>query len=360
MNEKLYRETFSHIHASEDTITEVLKMARREKRKHKHTPLRAVLVAAVVMALVVTTVATVSTIRLAMQEQRDTQTVALDMMELGSDTPQGATDKYGNAVTLPEMQRGTVSEETVAKLLGDAMYTVDGTFSHDNGNTYTLDTFLIDEQGMGILTYTVSNPDGIGYQDGGYGEIWDGGVDLFLSNGASYEEGHICDWRALLVGEANETEIRVLEKFGTFDTYTGQGISVGREDTAFGHLLPEKHLATRIGTDSEGNTISVSPLGVSITCFKEDEPSLSVYTVELNFADGSTYTVISHTADYHLETMNHDIAYHGEKDGYETVNYVFANLVDINELTSIHVEGSYYPDGNGNNPKVEVIRDYMF
>lgn len=347
MNEKLYQETFSQIHASEDTITEVLKMAHNEKKTRK--PLRTVIVLAAALTLIVTAFAA-GIIRLPLGKDVDMQETTLSLSDLGQEKSH-MKDAFGNALEMPEMQRKEVTEDYVAAILGDAVYSVEGNFTHDD-TTYVLDTFLMDENGMGILTYTMTNPNGTGVYDAGYGAIAGGGVDIYLRNGASYDSGDICDSTTLQIGERTDTEVRVLEKFGTFTPYEGDGISIGRMETPFGHLLPEKYLTTRTGTDSDGNTVSVSPLGISIV-YGEKQGEAIEGVVELRFADGTTYTVKSESV------WNADLGYNMTTPEGDTIssNYMFADLVDISTLQSVHAEGSYYHDDG---TVEDIVRDYMF
>lgn len=61
------------------------------------------------------------------------------------------------------------------RLVGQYLSKLDAEMTVD-GNTIKLGTFLIDENGLGLLTYSVENPSGVGYTDVGYGE----GIDLPL------------------------------------------------------------------------------------------------------------------------------------------------------------------------------------
>lgn len=73
-------------------------------------------------------------------------------------------------LNLPRMERVAVDAETMQRLVGDYLSTVDAAVEAD-GYTISLKTFLIDENGSGFMTYTLSNPAGVSYDDFGYGQV---------------------------------------------------------------------------------------------------------------------------------------------------------------------------------------------
>lgn len=69
------------------------------------------------------------------------------------------------------MERVSTDAKTMWRLVGDYLSTVDAAMEVD-GYTIQLNTFLIDENGTGFLTYTLSNPNGVTFDDNGYGEVY--------------------------------------------------------------------------------------------------------------------------------------------------------------------------------------------
>ena len=69
------------------------------------------------------------------------------------------TDK-GFSYTIPGIQWAVTDTETAKALLGDYVSTIDKTVTLGN-YTVHLDSFVMDEHGAGILTWSIKNPDGI-------------------------------------------------------------------------------------------------------------------------------------------------------------------------------------------------------
>ena len=77
----------------------------------------------------------------------------------------------GELITLPDMERIPGDRDTVQRLVGDYLSKLDAELTVGS-TTLTLETFLVDESGCGILTYTVDDPEGVSYEDAGNGEVY--------------------------------------------------------------------------------------------------------------------------------------------------------------------------------------------
>ena len=173
IDRKLFQKTFSALHASPDTLSEVYKVVRRNKRHHTIT--KGMLVAAV-LAMCITVAGAVGIATLIKADVAPADSItdadrnAFDKDTVGSDTPL-VLGNDGQPISLPRMERASTDTATVQRLLGDYLCTVNATMEVD-GYTIKLNTFLIDENGSGFLTYTLSNPNGVEPDENGYGEVF--------------------------------------------------------------------------------------------------------------------------------------------------------------------------------------------
>lgn len=173
IDRKLFQQTFSALHASPDTLSEVYKVVRRNKRHHTIT--KGMLIAAV-LAMCITVAGAVGIATLIKADVAPADSItdadrnAFDKDTVGSDTPL-VLGNDGQPISLPRMERASTDTATVQRLLGDYLCTVNATMEVD-GYTIKLNTFLIDENGSGFLTYTLSNPNGVEPDENGYGEVY--------------------------------------------------------------------------------------------------------------------------------------------------------------------------------------------
>ena len=155
IDKKVFQQTFSALHASPDTLSEVYKVVRNEERKSRHPLSKTVLIAAV-LALCVTVAGAVGIANLIKARVTPADSVtAADLHAFGADSISSDTpvvlDNSGQALNLPRMERVAVDAETMQRLVGDYLSTVDAAVEAD-GYTISLKTFLIDENGSGFMT----------------------------------------------------------------------------------------------------------------------------------------------------------------------------------------------------------------
>ena len=150
IDRKLFQETFSTLHASPDTLSEVYKVVRKEP-KHHHPISKGVLIAAVLAMCITVAAATgIANLIKANVTAADGVTAAdlhaFSSDSIGSDTPI-ITDNSGQVLNLPRMERVSTDAATMQRLVGDYLSTVDATVEAE-GYTISLETFLIDENGQ--------------------------------------------------------------------------------------------------------------------------------------------------------------------------------------------------------------------
>ena len=155
---ELFEKTFSALHASPDTILEVKRTMQNEKKTRRILGRGAVIAIAAALTLSVAVAAGVVLIRAdvspADKVDDTTYHAFTDDMDASTPTVEGNS---GELITLPDMERIPGDRDTVQRLVGDYLSKLDAELTIGS-TTITLETFLVDESGCGILTYTVDDP----------------------------------------------------------------------------------------------------------------------------------------------------------------------------------------------------------
>lgn len=354
IDRKLFQKTFSTLHASPDTLSEVYQMVRKEERKPRHPLSKTVLIAAV-LALCVTVAAATGIASLIKARVSPAQNVtaadlnAFGSSAIGSDTPI-VTDNSGQVLNLPRMERVAVDADTMQRLVGDYLSTVDAVVEAE-GYTFSLQTFLIDENGSGFLTYTMSNPDGVDYQDVGYGRVCTAKDPvLFVGDAGS---GHHMDTEVYLDTAASTgTELHLVAYFSDFGFWhKGDDLVfavAGQSGGDWGgtiSITPRTYLPAATFTAESGDTVTVSALGIrmlnpaavgdAVTDVVSDE-------LVLHMADGTQYVVESEKDNI----MNWVVGLGISDEEYHIIGsaYSFNRMVDVDAVTSVTFGGHYYAD----------------
>lgn len=269
------------------------------------------------------------------------------------------TDNSGNAIALPDMERVNTDAGEVERLVGEHLASAEGSVTVD-GNTFTLDSFLIDENGMGVLTFTLSNPDGVCYLEGGYGSVGfqagteekpDGLCEQFFTSGS--EDGSLVDSSTFLAAASDDgTSLKLVTYFGCFDGKYAPG------DSLYWHIpyydkgeycegasicfTPVSFAPSRLFSDEQGNELTLSAVGLSIKWQRENE--LLLDEVTLSLADGEKYVVESESD----MLMNFVLSYwqSWQKGEFGSLNMLFNRLVDLDKVENVQVSG-HAGDGKG-------------
>lgn len=174
---ELFEKAFSPLHASPDTLTEVRKTMRNEKKTRRALGKGAVIAIAAALTLTVAVASGIVTLikaDVSPADKVDDATHRAFTDDIDAAAPV-VDDGKGGLVPVPDMERIPGDVQTTQRLVGQYLSKLDAEMTVDS-NTIKLGTFLIDENGLGLLTYSVENPSGVGYTDVGYGE----GIDLPL------------------------------------------------------------------------------------------------------------------------------------------------------------------------------------
>lgn len=170
---ELFRKTFSTLHASPDTLMEVQKAMENNKKTHR--TLRRGVVIAIAAALMLTVAAAAGVVHLIKADVTPADGVSDTTLHAFTDDMDASAptveDSSGELITVPDMERIPGDVETVQRLVGDYLSKLDAGLTVGS-TTITLGTFLIDESGCGILTYAVDDPEGVSYEEAGYGEVY--------------------------------------------------------------------------------------------------------------------------------------------------------------------------------------------
>ena len=354
IDKKLFQQTFSTLHASPDTLSEVYKVVRKEERKSRHPLSKTVLIAAV-LALCVTVAGAVGIANLIKAKVTPADGVtaadlhAFDAAGIRSDTPI-VTDNSGQVLNLPRMERVAVDAGTMQRLVGDYLSTVDAVMEVD-GSTFSLQTFLIDENGSGFLTYTVSNPNGVAYRDVGYGKINMDKEPVLFAGGT--DSSHYMDTEVYLDAAASTgTELHLVAYFSDFGFWhKGDDLVfaiAGQSGGDWGgtiSITPRTYLPAVTFTAESGDTVAVSALGIrmpnpaavgdAVTDAVTDE-------LVLHMADGTQYVVQSEQDNI----MNWVVGLGISDEEYHIIGsaYSFNRVVDVDAVTSVTCAGHYYAD----------------
>ena len=153
IDRKLFQKTFSTLHASPDTLSEVYRTVHEEEHKQslhrRHAISKGVLIAAVLaMCITVAGAAGVSIAGLIKANVTPSASItAADLHAFSADSMDSETpvvlDNSGNVLSLPKMERVSTDAKTMWRLVGDYLSTVDAAMEVD-GYTIQLNTFLIE------------------------------------------------------------------------------------------------------------------------------------------------------------------------------------------------------------------------
>ena len=350
-----FEHAFSPLHASPDTLREVQK--KMENKKHtKHLTRAAVIGIAAALTLSVA-FAAVKVISATLRRADSVGGDIVSAFDDGGISTQKAVvyDSSDNQIDLPDMVREHTDPDTVARLVGDYLCDVEGTLTAGD-YTLTLRSFLMDEQGMGVLTCSLANLKGIAWQDEGYGQV---GllVGLMLWQDAGRAQ-HMDTEVYLNAAESTDTCLQLVVYFGSFQPYqSGAPVYLSLNEIGAGsewqmmELQPQVYLPTVI-LSADGHAVTVSALGMTVENPVSVADELIVRELMLHFTGGTDYAVVSETLRQSNEMVNY---WQGDGSGFPAVCYVFNRLVDVDALSSVTLEGSWL---TADNAEMQVALEY--
>ena len=359
IDRKLFQKTFSTLHASPDTLSEVYRTVHEEEkpRKRRHIISKGLLIAAVLaMCITVAGAVGIGIADLIKAKVAPAASItAADLHAFSAESMDSETpivlDHYGNVLSLPQMERVSTDAGTMWRLVGSYLSTVDAVMEVD-GYTIELNTFLIDENGTGFLTYTLSNPDGVTYDNYGYGEVstplspW-----LYIGDPTSHD---LMDAKTYLdTAASTDTELHLVLYFSDFGYWhKGDDLIFAVDSHANGvattwgggiSITPRTYLPVTTFTAENGDTVRVSALGIQIDYIQRIAMSgsplleLLIEELTLHMKDGSQYVVESER-DYIMNWVV-GLGTVDEEHNAAGCGYSFNRLVDVDNVESVTAKG---------------------
>ncbi|MBO5129746.1 MAG: hypothetical protein J6B95_05330 [Oscillospiraceae bacterium] len=341
---KLYKETFSQVHASEETLAEVVNMTKKYQNNYLRRGARMLLIAAVVTCLLATTAfAYVGFTQYenpmellatffgdGNQKSSDGQIVHETYFDLEYDLVQPTIE----CVPLDEK----TAEEDVAPYVSGV-----GESVTNDGDKLTVEAHLYDSTtDCGIIYYNLENSEGVsGYELQFDGEVWwPGGEKIVVRN---------CHGKNYIVeGETTDTKLSVAHYYcGIYgeEPYIEVGFSEG--NTAL--YLP----LNGSGMDAvsfAGGDIKLSAIGISIDAgdmeflrkYDTDGTYLppmtdNIDSLVISFRDGSEYVVDKDGEEQVVRNYSYCINMEVDERTYS-----FNRLIDIEEVVAVIINEYEY------------------
>lgn len=368
---ELFQKTFSTLHASPDTLMEVQRTMENNKKTHRTLRKGAVIAIAAALTLTVAAAAGVVTLiraNVSPADKVDDTTYHAFTDDINSPTPV-VIGNSGEVITVADMERIPGDPATTERLVGKYLSKLDAEMTVE-GNTYKMGTFLVDDTGTGILTFSVENPNGFKYDDMGYGETWIESVRANVYYGRSEptrgdREGAMSADTKLYVDESASTDtcLQVIAYF-----ISGKGFSYAKDSTFYFSvsdgsyqyhsiaIQTQTRVPVKTFTADNGEIVLLSPLGMTAVDTIGHEVEWLIRENIIQFKDGSEFAAESRernlrnwvvgfiTGDpmggysdaMEIELGATDI---GTEEYY---SYQFNRLVDVDEVSSITLDG---PDG---------------
>ncbi len=350
-DKELFRETFSRLHASDTVYEEVLEMTENKKMRKGHYISGKVAAAAVLAAALGGT-----TVLAAVQGGFFRSIFGTKGQE---DIEVHNIEADGQSWTAAAREWGTADEDAAERLVGEHVAQI-GESVTVYGYTLTLDEYIIDENGCGAITYTLSNPDGLaGICDAGYGEYYMSPdvpmKEIYLcTTGGKYidHKSKFVDSRSIVDRtQTTDTELHAVMYFTVPEMQEeGEGIQIVHSGYELGEkgevaseereeitFMPDSFVSSDIYTSDAGYTARISPVGIRFDGPIFEQAGDKGWTAKkllITYTDGSVYQAKDE------DVNNIIVGCYSNTDG--GLSEVFNRLVDTEKIASITVNG---PDG---------------
>jgi len=354
MIEQQFISAFSHLHASDCTLQKVLSKVN-DRRKMPRLGRRFVLVAVIVALLCgMVTIAHATGLLgdiWAALHPADNGGEALSQVygdSISTEKPY-MKDHQGNPIQMPDMERIALEWTQAEQISGDYIHSVEASFTIRN-NTFTLCNFMIDENGVGILTWTVENPNGIDYKNTGYGA-----VDFFSFNNPIMT--HVrkngttsyCSCYNYLIESKNEGKtLKIVSFFASFSQYeSGENLLWEMLGTSI-QIEPANYAPAKSFKDGNGTVAMLSNQGLTIHNSTDQERICE--SIILNFQDGKQKVIKSKQTN----NLSGSLWRKAGTNAYGEILFILNTLIDPQQVSSIQVRWRWvvseeYPDGSYKN-----------
>ena len=386
LNEKNFREAFEPLHASDQTVKEVLKMTQKQEKRSPHRVLRTAMVAAMTLVLIAG--------------------IVMTMPFTGSAAPEEPRPIYENSeAILVTLYGEDYDREAAARYVEPYIYPIEGTLTYQ-GYTIELEAAAFDAiTGSGLLYYSLEIPEGTK-------DYWEIANDMLVVNTTGeYRErypeprlNHAFNW---FLDQANSTETKLYivstflyleELFTDVEGLNKQAIENGIRDKiedwlAFytndvlkirfvvpgaggGESRYMKILVDPMGgmewISLDGGNMHLSPLGIQLAedpyhfdlrdPYDENrvwEDCFQILDMRIHYADGTEF-VVERKEWFHdeeregLYTVVHNkldglLSYKGANNMYYS-SIFFNEIIDVENVVSIELNGTHYYVDDLNEP----------
>lgn len=362
MNEhEFFQKSFSTLHASDNTLQEVMSRAHSGKGvkgiSKRFAAFVAVLVMLFSMALVVHATGLLADLVAILTPAENPGQVIDDAFgdNISTEKPK-MEDAYGNPIDAPSMERPAVDLTETEKLIGAYISDVDGVLTIGE-NTFTLKNFLIDETGTGAVTWTVENPNGIDYGDAGYGMVYFNSRTIDNPNMYHYaadgSKKDVLDVSTALISKNDVgTKLELVSYFGTVakyqvgDTLVWMVSTNRKQETQKIQITPVEHIPSKTMTTSDGMRLTIANQGLTIDVDSDTE--FLTDKIVINFKDGTQYCV--EDDEKKIYNTSRSFWRNTEDYRYDDVVYLFNRLIDTDEVSSVEVTAGFL--------ELEIVGDY--
>lgn len=369
MNEhEVFKKAFSPLQASDDTLQKVLSKTHKSKRI---TPRRVVVLVAAVIAVCSLALMVQGTVfvllgnHLAVLSPAENPGTFIDDVYGGSISTQKPEmfDSQSNLIALPDMERPAVNLEEAQKWIGEYINDVSGVFTIGD-NTFTLKSFMIDENGTGVFTWSAENPNGIPYGDAGYGTVYFSPIApfgepmLYHYSASGQQKLTTCTFNELISKNEDGTKLELVTYFGTFEKYEPGDHFVWEVNYDNIQITPTVHIPTKTMTTAEGAKLWVTNHGITFdinshTCVEDER-------IVIYFKDGTQYWV--QDSDGLICNIVGGLWRKSEEYAFDDLVLPFNRLIDTNEISHIEAEFITFHDVliDGKNEVLEDRHHYIF
>lgn len=343
---KMYKETFAQVQASEETLSEVLKMTKKQNHNYGRRFTRMLVIAAVVTAMLATTA--FAYVGFTQYEN------PMQMLDAFFGSAEYKIDEGGYVrtetyydkewdIVEPTVEHVPVDTKVAEEDVAPYVSAVGQSLTYDD-YTLTVEAHLYDSAtDCGVIYYTLENPNGMkGYDLQSDGEVWWPAGELVQLLGAS-EKSYI------MKDETTDTKLTVAvyycgadkEEYLTLAFYadTDNQLKLYLDDGGGMDAL----------TAADGQ-IAISPVAIRITvtdmeflCWKADGTYSSDKENHIDYLairnkDGTEF-IIQSDEPYMNNTMYALITYDGN-----VVSYAFNRLIDIDQVEAVIINDVEYTD----------------
>lgn len=338
-DEKLFKDTFDQVHASDALLTEVLEMTTKSKQK-QHTPkrvLRTLLIAAVLICALTVTVVAADT--LAKKFSGDTISVIEAFFGENGKYVSGGNiveyDEWGKlAINMPAWSREPLEMEVAERLVAPYLYTLEENTVTKGGFTYTIHAILYDSNTKTYMVrWSVENPDGLGdYGIGMNGEFFtkEGSDIIAVCGGRDYlDTANSTDTKLYLSSFGVDWQDELYCEFGRWYDWDQGKMEAWIDSQKV--ILPRADRGGMPALRFNDGSITVSPVALRVDGVHVD----SLKECTICFKDGSEYVVCSDEA--FVQNTTYGL---GDTD---FVTYTFNRIVDVENVSAIIVNGQNFP-----------------